>query len=187
MKSLVFDTETTGFPINSVALNDPAQPHLIQVAAILSIESMILAKFQTIIHCPIEVPEGAFKIHGISKEKSNAEGISLPAALTAFNNLASQADRVVAHNTVFDIKMLRIAYARAEMESPLHDLPKACTMKTVTPLLRRLGKRWTLDSSYRHFVDSSGFSDAHDAMADTMACFKLMNALKEKNIELVTL
>lgn len=185
MKTLIFDTETTGFPSNNAPLSDPIQPHLIQLAALLTTEDEILQQFDTIIKCPIEVPEGAFKVHGISMEKSQREGISLRTALAAFNDLLVSADRLVAHNMRFDLKMMQIAYARAGMSTTLEEISKACTMKTVTPIMKREGKRWTLDSSYRHFVDSEGFSSAHDAGADTMACFKLLRAMEKKDIRII--
>ena len=185
MKTLVFDTETTGFPSNHADLSDPIQPHLIQLAALLTFEDTVLQKFETIIKCPIEVPEAAFKVHGISMEKSQREGVDLMTALAAFNDLLVSADRLVAHNMRFDLKLMQIAYARARISTTMEEIPKACTMKTVTPIMRREGKRWTLDSSYRHFVDSEGFSDAHDAGADTMACFKLLRAMEKKGIEII--
>lgn len=192
MKTLVFDTETTGFPNKQAPLDDESQPHLIQIAALLTEGDEILSKFETIIHCPIEPSEGAFKVHGISKQKSWDEGVSLAAALAAFDDLLTDCERLVAHNMAFDLQILRIAYARSGSTSntvgehfcspSLGKVPKACTMRTITPIMRRLGKRWTLDSSYRHLVDSEGFSGAHDAGADTMACFKVLRALEKSNI-----
>ncbi len=188
MKTLIFDTETTGFPSNHAPLSDPIQPHLIQLAALLTEEDEILQKFDTIIQCPIEVPEGAFKVHGISMEKSQKEGVPLATALAAFNDLLTQADRLVAHNMRFDLKLMEIAYARAGVaieHSILEAIPKVCTMISVSPIMRAEGKRFTLDSSYRHFVDSEGFASAHDAGADTMACFKLLRAMEKKDIRII--
>ncbi|KKK98313.1 hypothetical protein LCGC14_2643980 [marine sediment metagenome] len=188
MKTLIFDTETTGFPSNHAPLSDPIQPHLIQLAALLTVEDVVLQKFETIIQCPIEVPEAAFKVHGISMEKSQAEGVPLATALAAFNDLLFQADRLVAHNMRFDLKLMEIAYARANIamaHSMLEAIPKVCTMITVSPIMKREGKRYTLDSSYRHFVDPAGFSSAHDASADTMACFKLLRAMEKKEIRII--
>ena len=187
VKSLIFDTETTGFPSSSLPHSDPSQPYVVQLAALLTTQSMILQRFKTIIQCPIESSEGAFKVHGISKEKSMDEGIPLRTALAAFNDLTLSANRLVAHNMKFDLHMMEIAYAREGILSPFFEITKVCTMRTVTPIMRGLGKRWTLDSSYRHFVDPEGFEGAHDAEADTMACFKLLLALEEKDIEVVTL
>lgn len=181
MKTVIFDTETTGFP-NNGPLNDSSQPHMIQIAAILVIENMILGKINTIIQCPVEVSEGAFKVHGISQERSMQEGVPLITALTAFSNLIMQADRAVAHNMNFDQKIINIAYERVGIANPLQNIKLGCTMRTVTPIMKSLGKRWTLDSAYRHFVDEAGFSNAHDAMADTTACFKLLQEMETKNI-----
>ncbi len=184
MKTLVFDTETTGFPNKTVPLEHEIQPHLIQLAALLTEGDEILSRFETIIHCPIEVPEGAFKVHGISKQKSWDKGVSLAAALASFDDLLIACERLAAHNMDFDLQMMRIAYARCEMHPNIEAVPKICTMRTITPIMRRLGKRWTLDSSYRHLVDSAGFEGAHDASADTMACFKVLRALEASNVEI---
>lgn len=182
MIDLIFDTETTGFVHRSRALVDSTQPYLVQLAAILADGDEILEQFCLIVKCPIEVPEGAFAIHGIDQKMSQRLGLSSRVALTRFSSLASRADRMVAHNMSFDIKILAIAFARQSIRLP--QVEKVCTMKSAHRHLKTI--KWPkLQAAYQELVDPEGFSDAHSADADAMACFKVLRALEQKGAELI--
>lgn len=180
MKTLIFDTETTGFPHNNVDLHHEVQPHLIQLATIIAEGSQVIDKWQTIIACPIEVPEGAYKVHGIDKLRSQHEGVTLVEALRLFEGKLSEVDRAVCHNTWFDFYIMRIAYARASFNAgKLNSIPTVCTMKTATGIV---SSRWPkLDAAYKMLVDEEGFSNAHSADADALACYEVLLALEERN------
>lgn len=192
MKTLVLDTETTGFPFKETPLQDEKQPHLVQLATLLAEGEEILEEWSTIVFCPIMMPKRAFDVHGISTEISRRDGVSLRDAVDLFRHRLKIADRVVAHGTSFDIKMLRIAYARLGLdEAELFFRPRFCTMQTATPILqlpspRGRGFKWpTLQEAYKRLVDSAGFEGAHSANVDALACFKVMRALEKKGVQLV--
>lgn len=192
MKTLVFDTETTGFPRKNTPLQDECQPHLVQLATLLAEGEEILEQWSTLIFCPIMIPSEAFNVHGISTEVSRRDGLSLKDAVDLFRHRLKIADRVVAHNTSFDMQLMRIAFARLGLdESELFRAPRFCTMRTATPILqlpspRGRGHKWpTLQEAYKRLVDSAGFESAHSADVDTLACFKVMRALEEKGVQLV--
>ncbi|KKK64419.1 hypothetical protein LCGC14_2984380, partial [marine sediment metagenome] len=152
----------------------------------------ILEQWSTLIFCPIMIPSEAFNVHGISTEVSRRDGLSLKDAVDLFRHRLKIADRVVAHNTSFDMQLMRIAFARLGLdESELFRAPRFCTMRTATPILqlpspRGRGHKWpTLQEAYKRLVDSAGFESAHSADVDTLACFKVMRALEEKGVQLV--
>ncbi len=185
MIDLIFDTETTGFPYRNSSIDDPRQPHLVQLAVIMAKGDDLMLAWDTIIKCPIDIPEGAYDVHGITTEKSQAEGIDLKEAIGKFDRLLLTADRVVCHNVNFDVKIMSYAYCRADIVNTLMDFSKVCTMKTATPIMKSLGKRWTLQETYRSLVDEAGFEAAHSADADAMACWKVLRALEKRGVELL--
>lgn len=185
MRSLVYDTETTGFPIFGIPSSDPEQPYIMQMACIQIEDGEIIKHWDTIVQCPIEPHPGAFEVHKISMGRSQLEGLSLETSVFMFHKLLEWADRTVCHNTRFDQKLMKIAYHRAGMDdSLLRAKPAVCTMLTAKRAMK-VGKWPKLDAAYRALVDEKGFSNAHDARADTEACARLMLALEKLGEDLV--
>lgn len=190
MITIVFDTETTGFPLWSAEIEDERQPHLVQLAVIMAKEDEIIHKWNTIVKCPIDVPEKAFAVHGIDKERSQREGVPLVLAVSKFNDLLLTADRAVCHNIRFDFRIMRYAYHRAGADrKALNRIDTVCTMKTATPVLKLPGKRgykWPrMVEAYEALVDPAGFERAHSADADAMACWKVLRELEKRGVELL--
>lgn len=183
MIELVFDTETTGFPHNGENLT--TQPYMIQLAAICFKDKETIQDINSIIQIPIEVPENSFRIHGISMEKSQKDGRPLKNVMSTFGSLLTTSDRLIAFNMQFDLRILKISYQRSGFYAGFSDqIEKICVMKSAAKFLRIPGGRITLKKAYEHFINPVGFSNAHDAMADTEACMKVYLALKERGAEL---
>ncbi len=193
---LTFDTETTGFAKFKSPDSDPGQPHLVQIAVILSQAAEIVEKWDTIVMLPEsfgEVPEKALKVHGIDKEKSLAEGIPLVEAINKFQGFLRRASRVICHNTKFDSTVIKAAYYRAGISSQdFEDTPSICTMLTTKDVLKIphpkgwASYKWpTLLEAYQRLVDEDGFEAAHSADADTMACWKILIALEKRGVKLI--
>ena len=188
MKTLVFDTETTGFAKFKSSPSDPKQPHLVQLATLTTSYDEILSEWNTIVYCPIDIPEGAARVHGITTDESRSRGASLSAVVAKFDSLLEGIDRVVCHNIRFDMKVILAAYHRAKLSSAkLLSVPAFCTMQTATPILKLPSShglyKWpTLTEAYKHLVDEAGFGGAHSADADTMACWKVLRALESKGV-----
>ena len=189
---LFFDTETTGFPNDKLPLDDPAQPHIVQLAAILDDENgNIKASMNLIINADCgPVPEGAYNVHKISEAIYKEFGISYLAALAPFNSLVQRTDVIVAHNTAFDLKILKIAYDRLgkleRFTSEIQSKPKFCTMLATMDIVKipsprgRGEYKWPkLDEAYRVLVNPSGFAGAHDAFEDVKACREVFYSLKK--------
>ena len=143
--------------------------------------------WSTIVKCPIPVDPGAFAVHGISMERSQAEGMELYHAVEIFCDFLEKADRVICHNTNFDTKIMKIAFAKANPTvDPIILMRKRryCTMFSLTkhmelPSPSGRGYKWPkLDEAYRHYIDPAGFPNAHQADADAMACFKVLRVIE---------
>ena len=189
---LFFDTETTGFPQDKLPLDDPVQPHMVQIAAILDDENgNTKASINIIINadCGL-VPERAYNIHKISEAIYKEFGVSYVVALASFISLVKCTDVIVAHNIAFDLKILKTAYARIDklesFTSRIQSKPQYCTMLGTIDIVKipsargRGGYKWPkLDEAYRVLVNPAGFSGAHDALEDVKACREVFYSLKK--------
>ncbi|MGI9489132.1 MAG: 3'-5' exonuclease [Geminicoccaceae bacterium] len=182
---LFFDTETTGMYNFKSTHDDPAQPHIVQLAACLVDKiGNVRGSMNMIVKPPIPIPEGASAVHGITDEIAEHYGFELDEALDVFWKLEARAETLVAHNVNFDRKMLRSAFHRADMHNSFDAFSRAktfCTMQATTPILKLPGHRgykWPrLEEAYSHFFDEP-LEGAHDAMIDVMACKDVFFALK---------
>lgn len=194
MNLLFFDTETSGLPDWHKPSDAPHQPHLIQIAAMLTDgDGNELAEWSTIVQPgPGAVMEPkAFEAHGITLERAAAEGVPLTEVWEKFTSLLTGAQGVVGHNVPFDIRIMRIAGVRAtgmKWECPLE---YRCTMRMSTPILNlpptaamlaagfNKPKNPNLTECVRFFFDED-HSGAHDALADVRASKRVYFAIKER-------
>lgn len=187
--NLFFDSETSGFYDNTKSLDDPKQGRLMELACVLATaQGEIVDEYYTLIKPPpgIVLSEGAFKAHGISLERAEAEGVPLDEALGRFSKFCNSADeglglgRLIAHNLRFDMGIMLSEYKRIPLENPyLGLLQPFCTMLALTDIIKIPGKygrnKWpSLMESYRYFFDAD-FTGAHSALGDTQALFRLYN------------
>jgi DNA polymerase III epsilon subunit-like protein len=149
MKVLVFDTETTGLPQRdekgkSPSLYDTTKwPYIIQFSYILyNIDkNKILVNHDHVIKLAKHVvisPEST-AIHGISREKSEREGIPLEEALELFHISMMNADIVIAHNLSFDKQVVIVECIRHKRAAPFKfKMPEQyfCTMKNTVDLCK---------------------------------------------------
>lgn len=182
MKILVFDTETTGKANFSRPPSDPVQPRVVQLGALLCDETTEYGKLNILVKPDgWIIPVEASAIHGITTEKATAEGVSISDVMQQFDDLAKQAEVLVAHNSDFDIFILEGEYFRLGRDGP--NLPVKCTMHAATPICKlpsRRGYKWPkLIEAYQHAFKES-FEGAHDAFADVRACARLYFWLAEQ-------
>lgn len=182
MKALIFDSETTGKALWKEPADDPRQPRIVQLGAILyDDERRVVAEMNLVVRPDgWTVPAEAAAIHGFTTERAGAVGVRIRGVLALFLALAERADVVVAHNLAFDRMMVEIEIARrpAEELARLVEVWRAkrkfCTMEESTEVLRLPGffgkYKWpSLAEAHRHYL-GVGFEGAHDAMADVRAC-----------------
>lgn len=198
MKYLLgYDTETTGLPLFSEPSDDPRQPHLVQVGAVLAdIQTRkVVASIDLIIRPHgWEIPPDVAEIHGINTDLALAVGVPEEVALTALLDLWRAADVRVGHNESFDARMVRIAIKRLLQLDELADewkaAPALCTATRSTKIVnapptekmrasgRNHAKKPKLSEAYKHFTGRD-LVGAHTAMADTLACLDVHWALED--------
>lgn len=179
---LFFDTETTGFTLNRLALDDPAQPYIVQLAAQLcKTDGTPVAGFSLIIDNGVAIPELAKAVHGITEGHCVQFGVSAQSALSLFVHFHQRADLLVAHNIQFDKAVIETAMTRSQGQEMRLKKPLYCTMEAAKPVvnlppterMRAAGfngpKAPKLGECIRHFFNED-LAGAHDAMTDMLAC-----------------
>jgi len=195
-KVLFFDTETSGFISKKLAIDDPEQAWCVQIGAILSTQDDEIDKMNTIIQSNGRaMGYHAEKVHGISVEQSDTDGVPELEAAEEFGMLLRQADLIVCHNFDFDWAFVKqmlernIDHITDEARSAFYlDLPSFCTMKdkTVKKFVQAKDKNGRLKMpklvELHEKLFDKGFDDAHDAFADITATKNCFFELIEQEI-----
>lgn len=181
---LFFDTETTGLPQFKKPSSHPTQPHIVQLAArLVTSQQKVIHEFSAIIKLPegVKIDEAALDAHGITEEYAAEFGLSPVAVMQLFRRLYSMATLLVAHNTPFDVKLLKAAASRYLGGDKFDAVPTYCTMKVATPIINlpptekmiaagfTKAKSPRLEECIQHFFGEK-LDGAHDAMVDVVAC-----------------
>jgi DNA polymerase-3 subunit epsilon len=195
---LFYDTETTGLPLWKEPSEHPDQPHLTQIAALLTDETGAKLGLLDLLVRPDgwTIPEELQKLTGITMERAETGGVGEDVAVAMFIAMWRRATVRVAHNESFDARILRIALHRYphvcdadEWKAGSH----ACTQALSTPILKlppteRMvaagfdkPKPPKLEEAYRHFLKRE-MKGAHDALADVRACREVFFAIRDMEI-----
>jgi len=118
MRILVFDTETTGLPQSKFISPSTLHqwPHIVQFSYIIydtSLNDIIQTK-DYVIKLPesILISEESSKIHGITNEISQQNGVSVNDVLSEFFYFLRGVDLLIGHNVEFDINMIKVELLR---------------------------------------------------------------------------
>lgn len=111
-KIFVFDFETTGLPPKNRKVNKTNYlefPRAVQVCCMIDCERVILEEMNelVILDDDVEITDGAFETHHISKEMTKERGIPATEFLRRFFQMLKQANVVIAHNLDFDVMILK--------------------------------------------------------------------------------
>ena len=123
------------------------------------------------------VPADASRVHGITTERANREGVDLESVLIKFKELVDQADYIVAHNISFDEKIVGAEFLRKGVRTDFERKPKLCTMQASTDYCKLpgpYGYKWPKLSELHIKLFGKDFEEAHDAAVDinaTEKCF----------------
>jgi DNA polymerase-3 subunit epsilon len=178
---LFFDTETNGLPDFNKRASDPTQPHIVQLAAILTADNGETLESHNVIVKPDgwEITKELSEIHGITNDKAKAIGLDQKLVIGLLLEMIKKTNLMVAHNVTFDKFMARIAMRRFGFLSDAEDvwwkgLKTFCTMKSSTDICcipgTGRGHKWPkLSEAYEHFFKQP-LENAHDALADVTAC-----------------
>ncbi len=181
---LIFDTETTGLPKRwDAPITDTGNwPRCVQIAWQLHDGMGKLIEHQDYLIQPegYNIPYDAERIHGISTELAQADGISLSEVLKKFNVALSKSKFIVGQNLKFDINIMGCEFHRLGIESPMNSMPVLDTCTEVTATLLQLpggrGGKFKLPTltELHSYLFNKPFSEAHNATADveaTTRCF----------------
>lgn len=194
---LAYDTETSGLPLFKEPSEHPAQPHIVQLGAVLiDLDSRKTIASMDVIVQPDgwTIPDEVAAVHGITTEHATAVGIPERTALEMFMTLWAGRP-LLGHNESFDRRILRIAQHRfaASVTDEQRDSWKACnahcTQLLSTPILKlpptakmRAAGRFhhksaNLGEAYEFFMGRK-LEDAHSAMADCRAALDVFFAIQ---------
>ena len=188
----IFDTETTGLPKrwDAPVSDSDNWPRAIQIAWQLHDDMGNLVEHQDYLIKPegFNIPFDAEKIHGISTELAEQDGISLAEVLEKFNIALQKTKFIVGQNVGFDVNIMGAEFYRLGLDTPMMDLPvlDTCT-ETTAELCKIPGGRGgkfklpTLTELHEHLF-GVGFAEAHNATADveaTTRCFLELIRIEE--------
>lgn len=197
MGLLIFcDTETAGFPNDSLPDDHPAQPPLVQLGLLLIDEDngAEWATYEAIVRPNgYEIPISASKVHGVTTKVANLVGIPLSCVVPTYVHLRSRARMVVAHNAKFDLAIMRQAIARNGKPVTLQGPNDAfCTMEASTDICAmpptESMKKWNRGGKFKpprlmevyKFFFGEEFDGAHSALADVRACARVFFELRRR-------
>lgn len=198
--AIFYDTETTGLPLFKEPSEDPRQPHIVQLGAILfDLDTREELEVLDVIVRPTDwtIPDEVAAIHGITTERALAEGIPEAEALSELLRLwGAAAEKPVlriAHNEQFDARIVRIgakrffgdeaadhwkagqAHCTAILSTPIVKCPPTAKMKAAG---RHHFKTANLTEAHTHFF-GEGFGNAHSAIADCRAGLRVYFAIQD--------
>ncbi|MEY8850008.1 DNA polymerase III subunit alpha [Psychroserpens sp. XS_ASV72] len=181
---LIFDTETTGLPKRwDAPISDVDNwPRCVQIAWQLHDEMGNCMVHEDYLIQPdgFNIPYDAEKIHGISTELAEEQGIPMLEVLEKFNQALSQTKFVVGQNVGFDLNIMGAEFHRADIANQLQELPVLDTCTEHTAELCKIpggrGGKFKLPTltELHEFLFDVPFAEAHNATADveaTTRCF----------------
>ncbi|NNC84367.1 MAG: DNA polymerase III subunit alpha, partial [Flavobacteriales bacterium] len=177
---LIFDTETTGFPLRYGAphtdLEAWSSARLVQLAWQVHDEHGQLIEVKNFIVEPdgFTIPYASEQVHGISTERAQKMGVPLSFVLEEFEKALKKAEFNVGHNIEFDLGVVGSEALRAGFDTVLHDIKTIDTKLESTEYCQLPGGKggqfkWpTLTELYTKLFGSA-FDEAHNASADVEA------------------
>ena len=176
---LIFDTETTGLPKRwDAPLTDSDNwPRCIQIAWQVHDSNGQCLSHEDFLIKPdgFKIPYDSEKIHGISTELADKDGVSLEEVISKFKSVLKDCKFICGHNVKFDLNILGAEFYRVESNNPIEGFPviDTCTEETASFCLLPGGRggRYKLPtlSELHQSLFNSEFQEAHNATADVEA------------------
>lgn len=192
MRILFMDYETSDLANFDLRARDPRQPHIASASAIITDETgKELERYEAIAkEDGWTSSEKARETHGITHERSMAEGIAESDIVCTVLAMIKKVDLIVAFNATFDKFITRIAARRFGLFTDADDaawkaLNVFCTMRPMTPICqipKAKGSGWKfpkLEEAIQH-ITGKPLVGAHGATADNEANRTIYFWLKAK-------
>jgi len=180
---LIFDTETTGLPLNyNAPLTDFNNwPRVVQIAWQLHDTTGRLVEQGNRIVRPegFSIPYNAEKVHGISTERALRDGLSLGEVTDEFMLAVGKSTYIAGHNIEFDLNITGCEILRLGQNNILPSKKIIDTKEVSTNFCALLGGRggkfkWPTLTELHLKLFGVKFAEAHDAAFDvdaTARCF----------------
>ena len=186
---LFIDTETTGLPKRRNAPYSDVDnwPRLVQLAWVLVDPSgrEVSAVEHIIAPLGFSIPREAARIHGITTDIAQAEGIPSARALAEFGEAVLIAETIIAHNVGYDRPVLEAEHIRHNLRCEIGSRQLVCTKETSTDYCAipgNYGYKWpTLNELHEKLFDEP-MQQAHNALVDVRACMKCYFELEKRGI-----
>ncbi|MFD0863842.1 DNA polymerase III subunit alpha [Sungkyunkwania multivorans] len=189
---LIFDTETTGLPKRwDAPITDTDNwPRAVQIAWQLHDAEGNCLEHQDYLIKPdgFNIPYDSEKIHGISTELAEEQGVSLEEALKKFNIALSKTKFVVGQNVGFDINIMGCEFHRLSIDNELSNLKVLDTCTETTAELCQIpggrGGKFKLPTltELHQYLFGEPFAEAHNATADVEATTRCFFELIRKRV-----
>ena len=164
---VAFDTETTGCSWRD---------EICQIAAVEYLAGEASRTFAAYICPTCPMSWGAYRVHGLSMDFLRENGDAPGAAMRAFFDFVGDDALLVAHNTPFDLRMVRQEYDKFGLDFA----PRGLEICDSLALSRRLlpGISHALGALVEYLgIDAE---NTHDALDDARACAEVFFALLER-------
>lgn len=184
MKHCIFDTETNGMFDFSLPADDPSQPRLAWLYAILVDETLDAVE---VIDLKVK-PDGwsmtpeATEVNGLTDEILEAEGVPVADVLDAWNRLVDEGYEFFAFNARFDAKQMRAELRRAERDDRFEETKNGCLMIAcrglgVKKMNGKGGQPRLIDCTNHFGIDHE---NPHQGKDDTWAAYEIYKILAER-------
>lgn len=190
MIGIVFDTETTGKPLNyKASMKDVNNwPRITQLAwQKINIQTgEVLNEYQSLIKPDgWVIPKEQFFIdNNMSTERCEQDGLPALYVLELLCEDINTADIFAAHNIAFDLNVCGAELIRANLKAK--SLQKICTMEATTELCKLPGQygkyKWPKLIELHNHLFGCDFVGAHDALDDVRATAACLVELVKRNI-----
>lgn len=205
---LFYDTETSGFVDEKMPRDHECQPHLVQLACLLTDDfGREYSTFNVVVDVPprFEIPAGASNVHGITTSVAHDFGMYPTPVNYMWDRMAQMADKIVCHNTKFDRAVMDISFRRRPpfaAKADNYDMTLdgrhgmkewVCTMEMASPILKlpptnrmlavgmNKPKAPKLEECIKFFFNEE-LSGAHDALVDVRACARIYFHMKQMEL-----
>jgi len=180
---LIYDTETTGLPKDYKApiTDSDNWPRMVQISWQLHDEKGDLIDVKNFIIKPegYTIPYAVVKVHGITTERAQKQGVELSMVLDEFNKALEETQFVVGHNIEFDNSIIGAEFHRKNISTKLFQHPTLDTKTESTNYCAIPGGKggkfkWPKLGELHKKLFNEQFGQAHNAAADveaTARCF----------------
>lgn len=200
---IVIDTETTGLfthknPDRSTRPSDaPGQPRMAEFAAVICDANLnVEFTYQSYIFpngwknedgSPmLEMPEGAFGIHGLSMDFLREHGKPVQLSLNVYTRAIEEGRTVLGYNQQHDGRQMRAELRHAGMPDLFEQTPATCVMRSLQAAKQKI-KKLNGKGGYPRLSDAAAHFGLlnfdpdihHHALDDAMACLAVARKVKE--------